>query len=217
MQQPHIMPVESVQPGDVIFFYEPFVADEFGAKTGFKYSHVGIGLGEGYFADAAAGGIEKTAIQTGVEEYSHAAVFRRIDGWDREAISRLHRFVDDAISMKKPFNLIGMGRWEQRRKEHESNFMSKVEGYFAGTVKPPDSNRRCYFCSEFVASIFIDVGFVHPSAAVLFDPAITSPAQLRDGVYGFFSGYLVPYSGYEIPENDDFRRETPLHEILAQG
>ncbi|QOZ83778.1 MULTISPECIES: hypothetical protein [Chromobacterium] len=81
--------------------------------------------------------------------------------------------------------------------------MEQVEQVFEGKIPPATPDRDAYFCSEFVVSAFIRIGLIGKEATVAFRPETLSPEDMaKDKVFGFFCGYIIPYAGYKIPEDD---------------
>jgi len=105
-----------------------------------------------------------------------------------------------------------MFKFEARKEEHESELHDKLDAYFRGELDSGTASTGCFFCSQFVASCFIKVGIIEPSAAVLYDPRVISPGSLgRDATFGCFRGYLE--GNHEVPITDEFYTETTLDEI----
>jgi hypothetical protein len=95
--------------------------------------------------------------------------------------------------------------------EHFKTLQERLEAYFAGQAVPESFDKGPYFCSELVATCFCAIGAIEPSAAVLYDPRIASPADLvKDETYGVFLGYLVPNGNTQIPNDDEFYQRDPL-------
>jgi len=101
-----------------------------------------------------------------------------------------------------------MYRVPKRKEALRVEAMARVEGYFEGTEAPPPDERKLYFCSELVTAAFIRAGVIEEPASLLLSPDVFSPEGLAaDKCFGFFIGYLVPYEGYEVPEDDHFQTE----------
>jgi hypothetical protein len=204
----------AARAGDVLLCYARELSDQLVEATGLAYSHAAICLGENLVAEAIRSGVRKVPLKELQEEYAHLVVLRQPDCWNEKRLQLLHRFVDEAVASKTKFNVDGIRQFEARREVHESTLTDKLEAFFAGEHPAPTGNSEHVYCSEFVASLFVRVGFLAPSAAIVFDPSVTSPAHLDDGVYGFFVGYLIPYEGYAIPPTDHFYHETPFKEVF---
>lgn len=159
--------------------------------------------------------MRKTTIDDMFGEYEHIAVFRQIDLWSPTRIQQLNDFIDAAISNKARFNSQGIRDYEKAKVDHEVNLLEKLTDFFDGSLKLPIPDQESYFCSELVAAAFIAVGILAPSAAVVYDPRVMSPLDVaRDSTYGIFLGYIVPYEGYAVSQDDAFYFQQPLHYIL---
>ena len=210
----YVLQETDLEVGDVLLCYSSLVQSNFGEieeVTGSAYSHAGISVGENMIAEAADGGVRISAVAELLEEYDHIAVFRNPFVWSPDRQTAVIKFINDAVASSAGFNRFGMWRYEVRRGEYTETMTARLEDFFAGKLAPISTRRSIYFCSEFIAAAFIDVGIIHQSAGVVLTPEIMAPADLAlDPVYGWFQGYVVRDVNYEIPEDDDFFNETPI-------
>ncbi len=213
---PFILKPDDVRAGDIVLCFSRMTAEQAKTITGCSYSHACIALGGVLVAESTTRGVRETLLEDLMEEYDHLAVLRQPDVWTADRVNALRTFIKQVVSSGARFNFDGVRNFEFRRHEHEAQVMYKVAQYFDGNTTAPAGARERYFCSELVAAAFVHLGIVHPSAAVAFDPAVSSPAQLNDGAYGFFAGYIVPREAYNIVDHDDFALSTPYHEIFEQ-
>lgn len=215
--EPHRLNPGDLVLGDVVLGYSSMTASEMRVQTGCGYSHAAICIAPSLLADASGGGVRRVEVVDLMNEYDHLAVFRQPYRWSRNRADLLHEFVDSRIRSGARFNGIGMRELPARKSEHDVNVYGALENFFEGSVAAPSSLRERYFCSEFVAAAFVHVGTIDSSAAVLLDPAVTSPGGLsEEPAYGYFAGYLLPNPGYAIPDGDDFICEKPLHQWVDQ-
>jgi hypothetical protein len=92
------------------------------------------------------------------------------------------------------------------RQESAENSCWEIFDYFEGLSAPVETERNSYFCSELVASAFIDADIITKSAAILFKPEALLPIDIsQDKVFGFFVGYIARDSAYSVPDDDWFR------------
>lgn len=192
-----------LSPGDVLLCYSESLSGKNNyIKNG--YSHVAIVTGDRSVSESDSSGVKKTDIPALLKEYWHIAVLRTPELWSPNRINKLDSFV--ARKLGSSFNRTGMYRLPQRKDELQAESMGKIHGYFEGTFRPESHDRNVYFCSEFIAASFIEVGIIDESASILFSPETLSPEDIgKDKAFGFFVGYIKPYEEYMIPENDHFR------------
>ncbi|WP_180187967.1 hypothetical protein [Achromobacter insuavis] len=198
--------IVDLQPGDVLLCYSCMTAEEeTAAETG--YSHVAITLREGQVLEATNEGVRVVSVDRLFEDYDHIAVLRELNTneiWDESRLDSLEKFA--AQHKGKRFNQIGLARFPVRKESYRNDQMERVQNYFAGTAPDVLSNRGIYFCSELITAAFIHVGVIQKSAAVVFTPETFSPSDIaKDGVFGFFFGYVKPTSSYVVPDGDFFK------------
>ena len=194
---------EQVFAGDVLLCYSSMMDGEAQAE-GIGYSHVAIALKDQRVSEATPSGVRISDLAHLLDEYDHIAVLRNPELWDQERLAQLEHFAAEQCGKK--FNMIGMGRFPSKKEKHLASLPTRIAGYFEGTEPEVADNREAYFCSELITAAFIHVGIIHPSAAIVFSPEVFSPSDIgSDKAFGFFQGYLVPYAGYRIPEDDHFR------------
>jgi hypothetical protein len=211
---PHIIHRTEIKPGDILLCCASQLGTEARDRTGCSYSHTAIALENESIADSSVRGVRVTNIDKLFAEYEHLVVLRQPDGWDSRQLAALKDFVEKAIQAEAKFNFDGLRSFEAAREQHQNELHKKIVAFFNHDHPSPDPVRATYFCSEFVAACCIATGFIGSSGAVVFDPAFISPATFeRDRAFGFFEGYVVPDSEYKIPNDDEFRRETPFSDI----
>jgi hypothetical protein len=174
---------------------------ERGCENG--YSHAAIHLGAGEILESETG-VKVTSVADLLLAYDHIAVLRAAGAWSESRVTHLKGFAAQVTGRK--FNPYGLPKIEMRRQENIDTAMQQVEEYFAGTAEPVDSDRKVYFCSELVASVFIEVGIISQSAAMLFRPETFFPMDIaKDKAYGCFVGYIAKSDQYVVRADDWFR------------
>ncbi|VAW59267.1 hypothetical protein MNBD_GAMMA08-478, partial [hydrothermal vent metagenome] len=152
-----------------------------------------------------------------VSRYGHVAVIRQPDAWAGvDRISALKLFIDKVVDNKAKYNFNGILKFKDRKEYHEANIYEKLNAFFTGNLAPASTNKHQYFCSEFVCDCFIAVGFIQPSAAVLYQSDTYSPGDLsKDPTFGIFWGYLTNDKGYQVSESDQFYYATTYDVIFG--
>jgi hypothetical protein len=108
--------------------------------------------------------------------------------------------------------------FKKTKQAHEDSLHEQLTRFFEGTLQPTSQEKDEYFCSEFVAPCFIYVGYIEPSAAIIFNPRAISPGDLgKDPVWGTVLGYVSLINDYEVPPNDEFYNHTTFSEIHLHG
>lgn len=212
---PKILNVSDVTPGDVLLGRSDFSGAPVSKVTGSKYAHAAICVRHGYVAEASGHRVKEIEIEKLFEEYDHIAVLRQPDCWSPRRVKKLQSFIDAAISRKAGFNCDGMRTFKERKAAHEKNSMDKLREFFNQTPAAPIVDCKSYFCSELVAAAHVAVGIIEPSAAVVYEPSTLSPSDLaNDFTFGIFCGYLIPYSEYILPKDDEFSSAPLLDKIF---
>lgn len=194
---------ESTKAGDILLCYAP---ESHGKAEGVLsgYSHAAICYAPNKVIESSGAGVKETNIENLLMEYSHIAVFRNDELWSNRRIEALNEFLRSNIG--KPFNHIGLGKYQKRKKENQDNEMERVIGFFEGKIPPSSPDRDVYFCSELVTAAFIHVGIIAESASVFFSPETFSPEDIgNDKAFGFFIGYVFRSEDYALPVNDTFK------------
>jgi hypothetical protein len=215
-QMPHVIDINEIKPGDVLLCFSAVMSEELRTATGSGYSHAAICLENSIAAESAIRGVRKTPIAVLLEEYEHIAIFREPHNWDFERVGLLRQFVEWAITAKVTFNFDGFRDFTTSQAEHQRTLMQNIAMFHEEKLPSPAAERDAYFCSEFIAAAFVAVRIVGPGAALVFDPRVISPGSLKDPTYGLFLGYLIPYSGYQVPADDEFIMTTPFHKIWPE-
>jgi len=198
-----IIKPDSITSGDILLCYaKETVGKADGIENG--YSHAAICLNQTDICESSGSGVKETNITKLLEDYEHIAVLRSREIWNEERINKLCEFCKQQVGKK--FNLIGVKKYNKRKKANQETIMDQVHGVFDGTISPASPDKDMYFCSELITAAFISVGIIEKEAAVIFRPEIFSPEDIgRDKLFGFFVGYIIPSDIYKIPENDIFR------------
>ena len=129
-------------------------------------------------------------------------------------IQALRRFIDKKIGAK--YNYKDALSFKIRKELHETNICEKLSDYYDGKLAPKSVYKSKYFCSEFVCDCFVDVGFIQPSAAILFQSDTISPGDLgKDKIFGTFWGYLTVNEDYKVNESDYYYCDSTFDEIFG--
>lgn len=212
--------VTELKVGDVLLCHcdpsKDFVAKQIHDATGSEYCHAAIYYGDYFAAESTAkngikkGIIEKVNVSDLISRYDHIAVVRQPDAWagdDRTAALKL--FIGKVVENQAKYNFSGILKFKSRKELHESNIQEKLNSFFNGDLAPTSTEKHQYFCSEFVCDCFIAVGFIQPSAAILYQSDTYSPGDLsKDPTFGTFWGYLTDKNNYKVCENDHFYHAT---------
>ncbi len=213
--------------GDVLLCHtetsSSVVARKIESVTGSEYCHAAIYYGDGMVAESVvkngvkSGGIGKTSITDLVNRYDHVTVLRQPDAWISEDRKQsLQLFIDHVISSNAKYNFSGIWNFAAKKSEHEASIQDKLTAFFSDELQPKSPEKHSYFCSEFVADCFIAVGFIDPSAAILYQSDTYSPGDLgTDPTFGTFWGYLPARDNYEVPNTDYFYHQTTVDEIFG--
>ena len=213
---PHILNIDDVTPGDVLLCRSgSFDGGDIPEVTGSKYTHAAICVRPHWVAEASGRHVKVTQIENLLETYNHIAVLHQPDYWSPSRVEKLLLFIDAALKRRAKFNCYGVRNFVEQKAHHQENLNNKLYGFFEQSQPSPNAERDSYFCSELVAAAHVAVGIIEPSAAVVYDPSILAPGELaNDFTFGIFTGYLIPYPEYNIPEDDEFRLAPFVHEIF---
>jgi hypothetical protein len=216
-----------LRSGDVILCYcksklDP-VARAIHRVTKSKYCHAAIYYGDGYVAESRVkhglkkGGIGKEKIEKLLDRYAYVAVLRQPDAWATEdSVAALRLFIDKVIESGSKYNFAGVFDFGHRKELHEAEIRDKLEKFFSGNSAPAQAEKATYFCSEFVCDCFIAVGFIAPSAAVVFQSDTYSPGDIgAENAYGTFWGYLSNKCSAQTNEHDRFYWETTFDTLFG--
>lgn len=218
-QRPGVISVADIKVGDVLLCWPEhpdFAQRRIQAATDSKYVHAAIVMSEtpAYVAEVGFGldmltkkSLRRTAISDLVARYGHVTVLRHPDAWPHSSALRLRRFIARQLGRTRyrPFKALHV---EKRGRAREEKQLALLDGYFSGASKPRAS-KTAYFCSEFVVECFMEGGYLHESAAVIYCAEDTSPGRLaRDNTFGFPVGYLTNTNSYVVPAADPYRCQT---------
>lgn len=161
-------------------------------------------------ADARPGGVKIRPLRDLVNESVCVGVLRLPDVWDASRVAMLVEFVKGLESAGAKHNYAGVRRFQEMRTEHQDGLTRALEEFFeleeAGAVQSAGIGAGPIICSELVVARLIRIGYIQPSAAVVYSPCTQSPGDLlRDPTYGYLVGVLAPDPGFELPSDD------PLH------
>lgn len=144
-------------------------------------------------------------------------MIRQPDAWASDnKIEALKLFIDKVVENQAKYNFGGIFSFKSRKELHEANIHEKLKSFFNGELSPLPTDKSEYFCSEFVCDCFIAVGFIQPSAAILFQSDTYSPGDLgKEPAFGTFWGYLTANSNYKVSENDYYYWATTYDAIFG--
>jgi hypothetical protein len=223
-QEMKIVSINDLSAGDVLLCYKDAKLDLVGKGithvTDSEYTHAAICINQCTAAESTVfSGVAKVKIQDFVKRYDHVAVFRQPDAWSPpERVLALNFFVDSVIESRAKYNLRGVVAFKKRHELHQLSLMEQLHAFFNGTYVPVPIEKGNYFCSELVANCFIVTGFIDPSAAVLYQSAVTSPGALgRDATFGTFYGYVSAVPNYSARETDEFFNARTFSEMFGDG
>lgn len=216
-----------LKPGDVILCYcntnKDLIAKAIHNVTASEYCHAAIYYGDSIVVESTAkdgikkGKIGKVSISDLLSRYEHVAVLRQPDAWaSDDSVAALKIFSDKVIENEAKYNTKGIISFKSEKALHESNVYKKLDDFFSGQQNSPQFEKGSYFCSEFVCDCYIAVGFIDPSAAVVYSSKTYSPGDLgKDPTFGTFWGYLTSKSNYTVPESDYFYRASTYDAIFG--
>jgi hypothetical protein len=219
--------IDELKIGDILLCHSntsnSLVAKKIERVTGSEYCHAAIYYGDALIAESTAknglkkGKIGKVSISDLVSRYDHVAVLRHPDAWSSPGrIQALQQFIDKVISTGAKYNYKDALSFKIRKELHEANIHEKLSAYFDGELAPEPVDKLEYFCSEFVCDCFVNVGFIQPSAAVLFQSDTISPGDLgKDKTFGTFWGYLTVNEDYKVNESDYYYCDSTFDEIFG--
>jgi hypothetical protein len=210
--------MDNIEAGDVLLCFK---ADKTPSErtisrmTGSGYTHAAICVGDGLAAGSSESGFEVEPLRDLIGFFDHVAVFRQADAWSPRRKRALRLFADKLLAEAARYPGVEVLRHFKKTKQaHEGSLHEQLTMFFEGTLEPTSQEKGEYFCSEFVAACFIYVGYIEPSAAVIFNPKAISPGDLgKDAVWGTFVGYISALDDYEVPAEDEFYNHTTFSEI----
>lgn len=226
-----IIQPEQLKPGDIVLFVydeEPkpkglynrakwgffsMITRHIGKATNSKYTHAAICYDSETLVHAAKiwTPVKKDRIRDVVAYSKHAAVFRSSWAFGGNRVNKLQLFLDRIVEEKAGYDSWGAFRYEARKEQHLRTLNERLEAYFSSQRTAALSDKKSYFCSELVGASLCAIGAIQPSAAVVYNPITTSPADLgNDPTFGDFVGYLVPSNSTVIPNDDEFYGKSLL-------
>ncbi|MCF7981916.1 MAG: hypothetical protein K9K86_08020 [Pseudomonadales bacterium] len=219
--------VSELKPGDVLLCYcdpsKDLVGNLIHSVTDSEYCHAAIFYGDNIAVETRAkdgmkkGKVEKVNISDLVSRYQHVAVIRQPDAWASDnRVNALRLFIDKVVEREVKYNFKGILTFKNRKEFHETNTYQKLSDFFENETDQQEVEKHQYFCSEFVCDCFIAVGFILPSAAILYQSDTYSPGDLcKDPTFGTFWDYLTDKSEYKVSESDQFYFTTPYDVLFG--
>ena len=217
-----LVPLDKLRAGDILLCYKESKLDPVGKKittvTDSAYTHAAICIDSMNAAESVVtSGVTKVPILALVSRYDHVAVFRQPDAWSATRIQALQLFIDTIVTSGAKYNLSGVGAFRKRKEMYDKTLTEQLHAFFSGELVPLPSLKGKYFCSELVADCFVAVGFIDPSAAIVYQSEITSPGDLgREPAFGTFYGYATCVADYQVPVTDEFFNATTFEEIFGK-
>jgi len=156
--------------------------------------------------------VEKVSVADAVAGCKFAVVFRSSFAYLAPVrVQKLKAFLDKVVADGATYNWWGLFRFSARKEKHFQTLKERLDAHFAGQGANVSFDSNSYFCSELVGACLCVIDAIEPSAAIVYDPRVTSPTDLgRDPTWGTFIGYMVPDPATEIPEDDEFYHNAPL-------
>lgn len=217
-----MMAISSLRAGDVLLCYKKSKSNKpsniIRCITNSAYTHAAICVDSNTAAEAMKRkGVSKIQIMHLIHRYDHVAVFRQPDAWrSSERIQALNTFIDCCIETKAKYNISDVMKFKKKHEEHQSSIIDKLDRYANNYYKPASVVQDSYFCSEFVVSCFVKVGFIDESAHVVYQQNVMSPGALgRDPTFGTFCGYISKDLKYTVPDTDEFYSNSTYGEIFG--
>jgi hypothetical protein len=214
-----IIAVDQLRTGDVLLcVLAGRLASKVEHHTGSKYTHAGICYNEAEVVDVTLAGIRKSGALAFVEGKEYVAVFRNPYIWNQGRVEALRQFLDSALTQQIGYDKSGARTFVERKADHDLTLLAKIHEHFEQGLQPVDHKKLEYICSELVVAAFIEIGYIQPSAAIVYQCDTYSPGDLgHDPTFGFFVGYLRPKNTGEIPADDEFARNVTLGELTMDN
>lgn len=212
--------INSLISGDIILCFNDNEKDIISLAikkvTGSYYTHAAICLDNYYAAESVNKGVHKLLIKDIIVRYKHVAIFRQPNAWNEDRVKLLNLFVDDIIRNKANYNTTDVLKFIKNNREHNKTVHDKLDKYFEGKLKPDDSKKSKYFCSELVVNCLIKTGFIDPSATIIYKGNTFSPIDIgKDPTFGTFFGYVSLKKDFTIPKDDEFYNVPTFNEIFC--
>lgn len=219
--------VTDLRAGDVLLCHcdpaKDLVAKQIHGATGSEYCHAAIYYGDSLVAESTVkngikkGKIEKVNVSDLISRCDYVAVVRQPDAWASDnRVAALKLFIDKVVENQAKYNFNGIVKFKSRKEFHEANIQEKLTDFFNGSLSPASTDKHQYFCSEFVCDCFVAVGFIQPSAAILYQSDTYSPGDLsKDPTFGTFWGYLTANKDHKINRSDHFYHAFTFDELFG--
>lgn len=106
--------IGEIKAGDILLCYEDIDRGE--EKTGESgYTHVAIAIDSEKILEADIRKIRYTTVSDLLKSFDYLAVLRQREEWCDQNLNILRQFAEESIG--KPFNLIGMRRYTERKEK----------------------------------------------------------------------------------------------------
>lgn len=185
--------------------------------TDSPYTHAAIALSSTEIADARPGGVRIRPLQHLVDGAACVLVLARDDIWDAGRLRQLRAYVEDLEALGARYNYADALRFEKNKARHQAGITQALEDFFEKSVSNGATNCGPFFCSELVVACLIHIGYIDPSAAVVYDPGTHSPGDLlRDATFGYLVGYLSNDPGFKVPADDPLHALTRYNDVCAR-
>ncbi len=210
-----IIDPNTLEPGDLLLCVMPgTVAEQVEQVTGSKYTHAGICYNSAEVVHMSVRGIKKEPVSRLLESSQRIAVLRNPYIWSVKRVEALKQFLDDALANRRRYDMEAAQKFETRKDEHRINLLARLHDHFENGLQPENHSKLRYICSDLVVAAFIEIGYIQPSAAIVYRGDTYSAGDLgRDPTFGYFVGYLKPDHSGDIPRDDEFANKVTLAEL----
>lgn len=201
-----ILELDQLEAGDLLVcVIRGSRAQEVAEATGSKYTHAGICYSSTEVVHMTMNGIEKVAVDQFLRATRYAAVLRNPSIWNSANLKLVRDFLDGCLANHRSYDLAALDTFSIRRDDHRLNLLDNLYAHFEKGLKPHDHRKLKYLCSELVVATFVEVGVIHPSAAIVYQCDAYSVGDLvRDPTFGYLVGYLKADGRGEIPPDSEF-------------
>jgi len=212
-----IIDISELKPGDLLLcVMSGNTAQQVEQATGSKYTHAGICYDSEQVVHMTLRGIRKHSASQLLNSSQYIAIFRNPYIWSPERLQAFRQFLDDALANRRRYDMHAAETFEFRRDEHRLNLLAKLYDHFENGLSPDNHNKLQYICSDLVVAAFVEIGFIQPSAAIVYKGDAYSAGDLgRDPTFGFFVGYLKPEGTEGIPVDDEFANKVTLGDLTV--
>ena len=220
------MQQKDVRPGDLLLtrggdnkWLSECIREKIKSVTGSPYTHAAIALSSTEIVDARPGGVKIRAMQELVDGADCVAVLARSDIWDAKRLQLLGEYAATLQAAGARYNYRDALAFEATKAQHQAGVTQALDDYFKQAEKGEQhaaTNLGPFFCSELVVNCLIHIGFIDPSAAVVFEPGTQSPGDLlADATYGYLVGYLTKDPTYKMSDDDPLQTLTRYVDVCG--